>query len=645
MADLIAKFNKSVNAGTAPLVVNFTNISTGPYNRVLWDFGDGSTSTEINPSHQYLTSGVYQITLKVYDLAGNESSTNSSLTVNISSESTGQTVSTTQQTLFTYKRFQPGQVVVRKEIQDGSTINTEYPFSSSTDLNSEVDSLIGYYGGDRYTMTFPVASNSGLYTKLDDAYESYIALAWKTAATVQTLTQLSASTMMMYKIVSHNVGSETVTFDRKLPNMSSVGSNAFTCFLFSTQSGSTFENTFYDGSYTKTLNSSEAVDSLELLDLENMYAPNTQANGTLQYLGYDAASGKSVVFIQPTYSGWDSVENFKPGTVYVKLPFIMWHTLGASAAYYGSHSTGIEITDDGSGLYRDYNTNLRYGYLKINGTNDTIGKVFYDKKLISIEDQELCACLQYNSNRKYSLQPMLAVQSPTSASTTDMPTGVAYYATYIVSASTLTSDITPLHCRYIQRVVPTISGRTILARSQINGWINTATGYTSNGAIADKLYFLMATGSTSDEYPDPSSWKLTTGKFNGTDQTSLAFFVASSLAFDIQYDPSGPSYDFSSLDISGNTNLTFGDPTLALGYFSATAQSTIYKMGATCVAKNNEFNRTQNDSYSTSLNDSVYITEVALYNENNELLMTGKLNRPIEKNDQKYITVKMEIDL
>ena len=44
--------------------VEFTNTSskTGAVN---WDFGDGTSSTEMNPSHKYATAGVYQVTLTI----------------------------------------------------------------------------------------------------------------------------------------------------------------------------------------------------------------------------------------------------------------------------------------------------------------------------------------------------------------------------------------------------------------------------------------------------------------------------------------------------------------------------------------------------------------------------------------------------
>lgn len=55
----------TLNATTScsvPLNVQFTNTSTGGGN-YLWNFGDGSTSTVVNPLHSYTSSGVYSVTL------------------------------------------------------------------------------------------------------------------------------------------------------------------------------------------------------------------------------------------------------------------------------------------------------------------------------------------------------------------------------------------------------------------------------------------------------------------------------------------------------------------------------------------------------------------------------------------------------
>jgi glucose/arabinose dehydrogenase len=56
---------------TAPLAVNFSSAGTSdPENQTLtysWDFGDGGTSTQANPSHTYNAKGVYNARLTVSD--------------------------------------------------------------------------------------------------------------------------------------------------------------------------------------------------------------------------------------------------------------------------------------------------------------------------------------------------------------------------------------------------------------------------------------------------------------------------------------------------------------------------------------------------------------------------------------------------
>ena len=48
-----------------PVVVRINNLSVG-YNRVLWDFGDGTSSTQSYPSHTYYNPGLYRIVLYTY---------------------------------------------------------------------------------------------------------------------------------------------------------------------------------------------------------------------------------------------------------------------------------------------------------------------------------------------------------------------------------------------------------------------------------------------------------------------------------------------------------------------------------------------------------------------------------------------------
>ncbi|MEW5796843.1 MAG: S8 family serine peptidase [Candidatus Zixiibacteriota bacterium] len=55
--DIIA----DIDLGPAPMTVNFTGTSARPVTAWDWDFGDGGTSTEQNPTHEYLDPGFYTV--------------------------------------------------------------------------------------------------------------------------------------------------------------------------------------------------------------------------------------------------------------------------------------------------------------------------------------------------------------------------------------------------------------------------------------------------------------------------------------------------------------------------------------------------------------------------------------------------------
>jgi PKD repeat protein len=66
---LLADFSSDVITGSSPLTVNFTNETTGwpdetaPIISHEWTFGDGTISSENNPSNIYTVPGTYSVTL------------------------------------------------------------------------------------------------------------------------------------------------------------------------------------------------------------------------------------------------------------------------------------------------------------------------------------------------------------------------------------------------------------------------------------------------------------------------------------------------------------------------------------------------------------------------------------------------------
>lgn len=52
---------------SSPIITQLGCNNVSPTYSVFWDFGDGSTSIEFNPSHTYLSSGTYNVTLQILE--------------------------------------------------------------------------------------------------------------------------------------------------------------------------------------------------------------------------------------------------------------------------------------------------------------------------------------------------------------------------------------------------------------------------------------------------------------------------------------------------------------------------------------------------------------------------------------------------
>lgn len=63
-------FSASPTVGTTPLSVVFTDTSSGNPTSWYWNFGDGGSSTQKNPSHVYTVSGTYTVTLTATNATG-----------------------------------------------------------------------------------------------------------------------------------------------------------------------------------------------------------------------------------------------------------------------------------------------------------------------------------------------------------------------------------------------------------------------------------------------------------------------------------------------------------------------------------------------------------------------------------------------
>jgi PKD repeat protein len=89
-AALSVAISASVTKGPAPLDVSFTAEVQGTAASYNWDFGDGSTSTEANPTHTFTAEGSYTVKLVVTAPDGSTASAEKTITVTAPQQSQGQ---------------------------------------------------------------------------------------------------------------------------------------------------------------------------------------------------------------------------------------------------------------------------------------------------------------------------------------------------------------------------------------------------------------------------------------------------------------------------------------------------------------------------------------------------------------------------
>lgn len=81
LGPMTADFVPSATNGMEPLTLSFTNTSFCSAANFLWDFGDGSTSSTISPTHIFATAGSYNVNLTAISSTGDTS--NKSLIIGV----------------------------------------------------------------------------------------------------------------------------------------------------------------------------------------------------------------------------------------------------------------------------------------------------------------------------------------------------------------------------------------------------------------------------------------------------------------------------------------------------------------------------------------------------------------------------------
>lgn len=159
-----AGFTAAPTTGTAPLLVQFTDVSTSaPGNQILnwaWNFGDGKTSNIKSPSNTYSTAGTYSVSLIVTD-QGNRTGTLTKQNYIV--------VTTTQPPVANFTASPlSGRAPLRVTFTNTSTgtiTKWAWTFGDNSTSSSRTPSPHTYQSAGTYTVTLEVTGSSGTNTK------------------------------------------------------------------------------------------------------------------------------------------------------------------------------------------------------------------------------------------------------------------------------------------------------------------------------------------------------------------------------------------------------------------------------------------------------------------------------------------------
>jgi hypothetical protein len=182
--------------------------------------------------------------------------------------------------------------------------------------------------------------------------------------------------------------------------------------------------------------------------------------------------------------------------------------------------------------------------------------------------------------------------------------------------------------------------------------ISTADG---TGFNANKFYILAQKFSPFSK-PNPANWVLIDYTPNlenyaiwSGNTIPVTVLTTRLYLLDNTHFTAGTQYNVESMigTLPTNTNYTtttqlgFGEESILLGNINTSIKATVYKSKFTQTLGFSEYNRSKNPTWD---DDNVHVTEAGIYDQFNNLVAIGKLNNPVKKNNNKVITIELDMD-
>ena len=428
-----------------------------------------------------------------------------------------------------------------------------------------------------------------------------------------------------------------------------------------------------------------------------------QFAGTKQYLGYNdtltvSTTGSkldSISYMDPFQKGIciihytnSCISNFYGEQFYVDedtgkllnldIP-VMWHRRNDVGT--GSGTTlGMRFVSDTILKTTATNNDIEYyDLIEFSGMSVTptlpmvVGKVFPQLKIVVIDNEELIAAMSYKSNRNYTL-PDLTGELVTSVSgncTGVLKAGESLYMTYWLSnTGTGTTGTTTVTTPTLPCQRYTVLDNTTSSDKDVQFRLNNidqlpymrkreSAGYDGYGFFADNFKLLaQVIDKNLVSRPSPSEWRVI--DFTSTNITDASGETINPDLFENQnpnttgFILTGGLYSGASattfslgdeLDMSSASNygkMTFGDERLFYGNLRTHIGATIYKTLFNITVDGATIASTSNPTF--GFGDDRYISEIGILDNNQNLVLVGKLSRPIRLANSTTASLELTID-
>lgn len=335
--------------------------------------------------------------------------------------------------------------------------------------------------------------------------------------------------------------------------------------------------------------------------------------------------------------------------------------------------------------------NLWDTFAQPNGLPSRIGKVYPDSQMIVIDDEEIIASLSYKSNRNWTLTaPQVSLITPNTcgtSNTTGVLTGSAETLWVSYRLSNDTDFTNSLHCNYYTSVVGTQNVCTPDTPQNVAvrfggefpclvqpGYLPTTTTTTNSPTTTTTTNPIITTTTTHcptcvvpegyyatkfqvlvqktpvGQRPSPQSWKLV----DFTNDISSSFvngyvtqqsLTANTFIITSENYNSAPFYNLNDyIDLvplnTVGPKLNFGDEYYFYGSLETDIQATIYEMKYKVNLSFTEFLISQNPTWTPGTKS--YVTEIALLDENQDILVMSKLQSPVLRQGIQQYVVKVD---